>query len=191
MRRKLIEIFLDRVQKQAIDGVELLILFLKSSPGSYKELRNHMLYPKEAMPEKYWSEIYREKRVFSTTLSILKKEGIIETKKVGDRSFWNLTKFGLKKYLNLREKIEIKKSTAKNSDGVIIVSYDIPEKIYKERFWLREVLKMLDFTMVQKSLWVGKKSISKEFLKSLEKHDILKYVKIFKVTKSGNLKELE
>ncbi len=71
-----------------------------------------------------------------------------------------------------------------------IVLFDIPEKESAQRAWLREVLKNLKFTMLQKSVWVGNSSLPEEFMNDLRARGIDKFVEILAVTKSGTLRQL-
>ena len=77
-----------------------------------------------------------------------------------------------------------------NGDEVIIVSYDIPVLFNRERDGLRNVLKVLGFKMVHKSVWVGKVKLPEQFISMLEKCGILEYVEILKVTKRGSLQSV-
>ena len=70
---------------------------------------------------------------------------------------------------------------------VKIIIFDIPERERRKRAWLRAVLKHIGFTMVQKSVWVGKYAIPSEFLEDLERMRLLAYVQILAVTRSGSL----
>ena len=72
----------------------------------------------------------------------------------------------------------------------IIVSYDIPVLFNRERDGLRNVLKVLGFKMVHKSVWVGKVKLPEQFISMLEKCGILEYVEILKVTKRGSLQSV-
>jgi len=98
-----------------------------------------------------------------------------------------------KKMLTILKKNKIldKDSYQKQAGNrVIIVSYDLPTPFNKERDILREILKRLGFTIVHKSVWVGKVKIPKEFLIAIEKLGILKYIEILEVTKRGSLNQL-
>lgn len=71
-----------------------------------------------------------------------------------------------------------------------IFAYDIPEREKQKRAWLREVLRLLGFRMLQKSLWIGKSKIPEGFLQDLRKKEIMDHVHIFEISKTGTLKEL-
>ena len=73
-------------------------------------------------------------------------------------------------------------------DKVIVISYDIPVAFNKERNILRDMLRMLNFHLVHKSVWVGKVALSKRFIADLNRLGILDYVEILEVTKNGTLK---
>ena len=77
------------------------------------------------------------------------------------------------------------KDTPKN----LLLIYDIPEEMKKERDWFRRQLKNFDFIMIQKSVWVGPSPLSKEFLDYLKRIGLKKEFKIFKLAKSYTNKQ--
>lgn len=72
-----------------------------------------------------------------------------------------------------------------------IVAFDVPERFKEKRHWLRSVLKNLGLRMVQKSVWLGKVKIPREFIDDLKKLKILDFVEIFGITKGGTLEEVD
>ncbi len=73
------------------------------------------------------------------------------------------------------------------SSRVIIVMFDIPEKMRRKRAWLRSVLKNLGFEKVQQSVWKGTNKIPRRLLQDLERFSMMNYVDIFEATKLGTL----
>src|SRR3989344_3483501 len=51
-----------------------------------------------------------------------------------------------------------------NSPKNLIVMYDIPHTMKKERDWFRRHLVKFDYIMFQKSVWVGPSPLPKDFL---------------------------
>ena len=80
--------------------------------------------------------------------------------------------------------------TKEKGNTVIIVSYDLPIAFNRERDILREILKILGFNLIHKSVWVGKVKLPEQFIIALEKLKILSFVEILEVTKHGTLKEI-
>ena len=70
----------------------------------------------------------------------------------------------------------------------VVVIFDIPEKFSKKRKWLRGALKILGFSMVQRSVWMGKVKIPAELIEDLRELEIAQYVEIFEVTELASLK---
>ena len=143
-----------------------------------------------------WAEVFRDRQRFYSLLSYLKKQGLVENKKEGRGSLWKITKRGLEKLHILRERNRYSKESAtykegKAEGGLKIVAYDIPaEGNQKRRDWLRWALLNMGFTMLQKSVWVGKNKIPEEFVKDLRERRLLPYVQIFEVSNRGTLKEI-
>ncbi|MDO8536817.1 MAG: hypothetical protein Q7R94_01060 [bacterium] len=144
--------------------------------------------------EEQWSDLYRNRQKFYNLLNHLKSQGLVEAKKHGRTSFWKITKKGEEKLLILRERnLYGKKSAdygAGQADTFKIISYDIPANENRKRWWLRLALLSLGFTVLQKSVWVGRKKIPQEFLEDLRLRKMLSYIHIFEVRKSGTLKEI-
>lgn len=76
-------------------------------------------------------------------------------------------------YRYIKNKIEKKNK--------IIFIFDIPETKKKAREWVRNQIKFWDFTMIQKSVWVGHGPLPLEFSNRLKVLEIDKCVRIFNV----------
>ncbi len=128
----------------------------------------------------------REKRVWSATLWRMRREGLIAQ----DSEEYRITEKGKGALEAYRAKILPDSTRYKTapSEGVTIVSFDIPERERKKRSWLREALTNTGFEMVQKSVWVGNGGVSEEFIEDLERLKLTTYVSIFGVTKRGMLR---
>ncbi|MEK7572511.1 MAG: CRISPR-associated endonuclease Cas2 [Patescibacteria group bacterium] len=72
----------------------------------------------------------------------------------------------------------------KDAQKNLILMYDIPHTMKKERDWFRRQLKNFGFIMIQKSVWVGPSPLPKDFISYLKKVGIEKEFKTFKITKS-------
>jgi len=100
--------------------------------------------------------------------------------------------------LGLSKRYEIKKTNRKksfyygsfssqfnkNSPKNLIVMYDIPHELKKERDWFRRQLIKFEYIMIQKSVWVGPSPLPKEFLSYLKETKIADNFKTFKLAKS-------
>ncbi|MFZ2521947.1 MAG: CRISPR-associated endonuclease Cas2 [Minisyncoccia bacterium] len=73
-----------------------------------------------------------------------------------------------------------------NSPKNLIVMYDIPHELKKERDWFRRHLIKFGYKMIQKSVWVGPSPLPKEFLKYLEEIKIGNRLKTLKLAKTYN-----
>ncbi|KKQ19654.1 MAG: hypothetical protein US33_C0026G0001 [Parcubacteria group bacterium GW2011_GWC1_36_9] len=72
----------------------------------------------------------------------------------------------------------------KDAPKNLLLIYDIPEERKKERDWFRRQLKNFDFTMIQKSVWVGPSPLPPDFMDYLKKISLQKEFKTFKLAKS-------
>jgi len=72
----------------------------------------------------------------------------------------------------------------KDAPKNLILMYDIPHTMKKERDWFRRQLKNFDFIMIQKSVWVGPSPLPKDFINYLKRIGLEKQFKTFKLAKS-------
>ena len=74
------------------------------------------------------------------------------------------------------------------SDGITrLVIFDIPERERKKRDILRVELIGSDFQMLQKSVWIGRRPLPKDFVAFLDSLDLKNRVHIFSVKDRGTL----
>lgn len=71
----------------------------------------------------------------------------------------------------------------KDSPKNLLVIYDIPESKKTERDWFRRQLKSFDFSMIQRSVWVGPSTLPKDFLVYVKIIGLQKQFKIFKLAR--------
>ena len=77
-------------------------------------------------------------------------------------------------------------SFRENAPKNLIVMYDIPDNLKKERDWFRRHLIKFGYKMIQRSVWVGPSPLPKEFLGYLKEIKIGDKFKTFKLAKSYN-----
>ena len=77
----------------------------------------------------------------------------------------------------------------KNAPKNLLVMFDIPETKKAEREWLRWHLKKFNYSMIQKSVWVGPSPLPKEFLDYLKIIKIKDGFKTFKLAKGYDFKK--
>ena len=65
----------------------------------------------------------------------------------------------------------------------LIVMYDIPSNMRKERDWFRYHLKKFDYIMIQKSVWVGPSPLPKDFLNYVKSIGLLNQLRTLKLAK--------
>ena len=66
----------------------------------------------------------------------------------------------------------------------LIVIYDIPENMKKERNWFRRQLVGFGYEMIQKSVWVGPSPLPKDFKTYIKMIGLMNKLKTFKLAKS-------
>lgn len=140
----------------------------------------------------------RKQRIqnYYNTLYKLKKDNLIITKTKNKKTFLAITSAGREKIKNLKQQTQKNKTIPgkyypkEAASNFTIVVFDIPEKERRKRDWLRETLSNIGFSMIQKSVWIGKVKIPKEFLNDIFKLKIESCVEIFEINKTGSLKQI-
>lgn len=186
---------LEALRDSAMNIVDLADAFLSAGYGaSYKRLQFEFSKKqkerevsadgrriKQELLNRYYSLLYK-----------LKKDGLIKQTKNNKKLL--LTKKGLGKLFFLKKRIARqlpqKSYLAQPNNAFVVIAFDIPEIERKKRAWLRSALKNMNLTKVQKSVWIGKVKIPKEFLSDIFRLKLVDYVEIFEITKKGSLTHL-
>lgn len=163
-----------------------LLMFLSNHPGNYRELRERMLSRVGPSGYEEYLSHKRNKEIsdscLRSTLSRLKKNGLIENKK--DSGLWKVTAVGQRKLAKVKFLKKIFDKPKNKSNRKMIIAFDIPEIRKRDRDWLRLGLLNLDFKMMQKSVWLGPAPLPKDFIESLIVAKIMPYIKFFEVKKT-------
>lgn len=77
----------------------------------------------------------------------------------------------------------------KNAPKNLIAMFDIPETKKAEREWLRWHLKKFNYSMIQKSVWVGPSPLPEEFLDYIKVIKIRDGFKTFKLARGYDFKK--
>ena len=193
----LAEKVLERLQTVAEETAGLLDTMFSSYPAGYRKMWHQIKHG----PPRFnvdWAELYRERKYFYTVLNRLKRDGLIKGKKArGKRqSLWTITKRGLARLTSCKEKEtnpfsrrRIRYAKTGRRSPVLVV-FDIPERDKAKREWLRECLKRLGFSLLQKSVWMGNERLPEELLRDLRKHKLLRYVHILTISKRGTIRKI-
>ncbi|MEK7219371.1 MAG: CRISPR-associated endonuclease Cas2 [Patescibacteria group bacterium] len=122
----------------------------------------------------------------SGTLSYIHKIGLVEKSDQGLILTIKGQKYIKRKIDSLRQfYFDFDKNAPKN----LLVMFDIPETKKAEREWLRWHLKKFNYSMIQKSVWVGPSPLPKEFLDYLKIIKIKDGFKTFKLAKGYDFKK--
>ncbi|OGZ02017.1 MAG: CRISPR-associated endonuclease Cas2 [Candidatus Liptonbacteria bacterium RIFOXYB1_FULL_36_10] len=190
MRGEIMLKILEGVKDLMIDGIDTIEAILNSGYGASRfKIERELEKIRQGKYEREKKE--RSKQKFYSVLSRLKKDGLIKDGRKKGKKFFSITNKGLVKIGQLKkikeEGLPTKKYKKEKGEKTAIIIFDIPENERRKRNWVREALKNMDFKMVQKSVWIGKIKIPKEFLNNLEVLELLDFVKIFEISKTGSL----
>lgn len=160
--------------KYGVGAFILEALSILDYQGHYRDVRRAIREYQSGVRGTSDRFILPEDRVLRTTLSRLKKQGLL----ANSGGIWRATVKGrefIKSMLGRKRGKELAKQP-KN----LIVAFDVPEKYARQRYWLRLELKNMGFVMLQKSVWFGPGPLPKEFVRWLQKSNILGYLKFFR-----------
>ncbi len=185
---------LEILQNGAEATAQLLDIFTSDYFTSYKKMGRALRYGSPSFESKQYLK-HSERQQFYSLLNQLKNQGFVEKKKSADKksSIWTITEKGLKKSKFIKEKIFNKKHfdyKKESDDKIKVIIFDIPEKERYKRDWLRMVLRGLGFSLLQRSVWIGKNKIPEEFLRDLKQQRMLSYIQIFEINKKGTLTKM-
>lgn len=164
----------NKVITKVMSVAEDVLTILTSYSGGYKK-----------MIDIIYGRTYPERKKFNedslrTTLYRLKNKGLVSK----NGSTWSITKSGREFMRSENRRLPhttIKPSRRKMNKNMI-VAFDIPETHKRKRAWLRFELVNLGFKPIQKSVWFGPAPLPEEFIKSLNKLNILSFLKFFRAT---------
>jgi len=142
----------------------------------YKGMRINLL----GVPMPWRHENKHKNNSLRNTIYRLRKNGFVEIKS----GKWMLTKAG-KEYFENKRKLSLKfvSSFALNAPKNLLLMFDIPESRKAERNWLRMHLKIFQYSMIQKSVWVGPSPLPKKFVVHTKEMGLDAYIKTFKLAK--------
>ena len=138
-------------------------------------------------------------RRFYAMVQYLEQDGMVRKTTIETKIFVGITKKGKAK-LEILESMfsrQLPSASYNNEEdkkvgegAVTIVTFDIPERDRWKRDWMRNALREMDFTIVHKSVWMGKDGVFKSFLHDMRDLDLADYVEIFQISKAGTLRKL-
>ncbi len=189
----IIERVLEILQIQAENTSDLFDIFTSDYNSSRRKLSRSLKYGPAGFKTD-WAAEFRDRQRFLRVISRLKSQGLVEKTKNSRGSSWKITAQGRIKWQKTCERnlySTAGKSYDSSPDPILkVIAYDIPARENRKRAWLRSVLKNLDFKMLQRSVWIGKRKIPEALLKDLRERNMSGYVQIWGVNKSGTLSQI-
>ena len=184
---------LNALGESAMGSVAFFEAALRSGYGASAPKLHKKTYKILARNEKIISDflITRQlKRNFSKLVYQLEKDGLVNKRDTSVK----ITKKGMTRrgQLEMRLKTAMPDHTYNSapSESVTIITYDIPEKMRGQRNWLRYALHNLKFTMLHKSVWMGKIELPEQFIKEIAFRKLTDYIEIMGITKQGTIRKI-
>jgi CRISPR-associated endonuclease Cas2 len=111
-----------------------------------------------------------------TILWRLEKKGLVEKKS----NKYSISKIGLT-FLNKQLREGSKPKEKVWDDKWRLIAFDIPEKIKEERDWLRYYLQTFGYKPLQKSIFVGKHPLERDFMKEIIEKNLGGHIRIITI----------
>src|SRR3989344_3330248 len=197
MKGKITLKFLEYIRDFASDMMSLTEAFLSAGYGaSSGRMRSEFdkIESEKTKRRLNKTKIIESRHRFYSMMNKLEKDGLIV--KLGKQSGKNfkLTSKGTQKIKQLKKRRETVLPdpiySRQNHGNFVIVVFDIPEADRRKRVWLRSALRNLNFRILQKSVWIGKIKIPKEFINDLKELKMVNHVEIFEISKGGTLRQI-
>ena len=192
MRGKILQIILETLEEGARNQLDFFEAVLSSGYGaSMNKIEYECLKNKNKRLDKNINlKDLKEKRIrLQKFLSKLKKDGLIKETK-GEKIEFSISINGKARLDELRKNLPTRYYKKEVHSNSLIISFDIPEKLRGKRDWLREVIRNLGFKIIHQSVWIGSIKIPEQLIIDLEEMNVLQYVEIFEITKTGSLKKI-
>lgn len=182
------ENILDYLQMQAENTVDLFATFSLDRRKAMREARRSIIHGPRQFKVR-WADVYHEHQRFYALMNRLKRDGLITKHKTGHCSVWNITSHGEEHLARLKDRSGMSKRAyvKQETNYLVIITFDVPERERRKRTWLRVNLVALGFTMLQRSVWLGKVKIPKEFIIDLKTQNMIPWIHIFSVNKAGSI----
>lgn len=186
MKGEILYKILNSLSGVTLNQIDFINAFLKAGYGATGGKIDYEF--RKIQDKRIYRQLEKEKMLkFKNYLAKLKNNGLIlenESKQIclSEKGKKKLNKFKNSPLLN---KEDYKK---KIGERVVVISYDIPIAFNRERNILRDILRMLGFNLIHKSVWIGKVLLPERFVEDLSKLGILDYIEILEVAKNGTLK---
>ena len=184
---------LGAIGNATIEFADLLSAVLESGYGTSASQIEYRASVLRRTREQNQTEM-RAKQKYYMLLYQLKRDGLIQEEQRRNKKLLFLTSKGKGRLSILKERfrtyLPLRVYPKENEKGLTIVAFDVPEKERKKRDWLRFSLRRLNFSMIQKSVWLGKAKVPKDFLRDLQRYRLIDCVEIFEITRSGSLRHI-
>jgi CRISPR/Cas system-associated endoribonuclease Cas2 len=205
MRRgEKIKFVLEFLQDTAHSGVDLFTAFLKAGYGASGSHISYLADKEGQWRRKAQREVQTKKDVekllqaerqrYFNLIYALKKDGLLLQEEKQEESVFSITSRGKQKlsFLRAESAHQLPDTTypIEKRSLLTIVTFDVPESESRKRKWLRGALNRMEFTMLQRSVWVGKVKVPTLFLEDIQRLKLGACVEIFEVTKTGSLRNL-
>jgi hypothetical protein len=188
------EIILTILEHGAEVTPKLLYLYGTVSYRESARRLGHLMDGDEKRRRFDWVASLKEAQNFYSMLSHLKAEGFIKKQKADGLTSWRIVGKGLKKVREMRIEASsgdlLSRYAEAEDSSLKVIIFDIPERDRRKRAWLRSALSSMGFSLLQKSVWIGKKKIPRDFFLELQRKKIFRNIHVFAVTSAGTFRSV-
>lgn len=120
----------------------------------------------------------RSRETVSTTLSRMKKRGLVSRSGSKKRAVWRITREGKRHF-----QVRVDSALPPEDGKVRLVIFDVPERERRKRDWLRYHLLACDYSPLQKSVWMGTRPLPADLNDEFKSIGLTSYVHIVSLEK--------
>ena len=132
-------------------------------------------------------EVYLRRNLLAVTLYRLEKEGLVFTSGKRKLTKWGVTAKG-KNYLDRATPGHPALDLPAEDGKIRVVSFDIPENDRWKRDRLRTLLVSCGYSMLQRSLWTGRRPLPQFAFTEIKHLKLRHFVHIFEISERGTIR---
>lgn len=110
----------------------------------------------------------------SVALSRMKSKKLVSVNGPKKKAIWRITQRGKNHFKSLKDETELPPEDGKTR----VIMFDIPEDRRVDRNWLRAELLSCDYTLLQKSVFMGLRPLPAKLLEKLRDKKLISYVHV-------------
>ena len=193
MRGSLLLKALELLEEGACSAADFIDAFLSSSKSDYRALRRYMPRGHRSRIGVLRETLLEKQRLYELIYR-LERDGLVHATGKKRAKRLRISEHGERKKEGLKQRLsrnlpEVRYVT-EPAATITICTFDVPEREKHKREWLRRALAYMEFRMLQKSVWVKRGKLPREFIEDLGRLALFPAVEIFTISNTGTIRHI-